>query len=138
MNEMIKRFSSSYRSDLWAFNGPNLLNKMAVELCNFNKLVGPASNQCADLRILPYHMFYPKRWLDWESIFVQNPEENLKRRIFGSLIESYAEHVWNSWSRKKTLEIGSNQAYSSLARQNCPMTVTRAAEFPSHSIKVLF
>jgi len=49
------------------------------------------------------------------------------------LQDSFATHVWNKLSKKTPLVIGSNQGYWLLARQHCPITVSRAADFPDTS-----
>ena len=58
INEIIKRLASSYRPDVWAYNGPDIVTDIVTKFCNFSKAIGPTSNQCHDLRILPPQNFF--------------------------------------------------------------------------------
>ena len=133
INEIIKRLASSYRPDLWAFHGLNAVTDIVTKFCNFTRAIGPTSNQCPDLRILPPQHFFSIHWMQWKTLFENNTDNSFQKQMPALFNNSYASHVWNKLSSNTPLVVGSNQGYWHLARQHCPITVARATEFPSRS-----
>ena len=130
INVIIKRLASSYRPDLWGYNGPHAVTQIVTKFCNFTKKIGPASNQCPDLTILSPKQFFAIHYSKFKTLFENNTNDSYKNKLSSMLQDSFATHVWNKFSKKTPLIIGSNQGYWLFARQHCPITVSRAADFP--------
>lgn len=123
IDSIVHLLAARYNASEWGSYGPDLVTKVMTEQCGF-KRNDISSNLCGDVRLLPYNYFYPIPFHKWEIYFQEAYEDRL-----ALLDKSYGVHVWNKLSQEHPLVMGSDQLYSILAAEHCPLTFVRAAEF---------
>lgn len=112
----LEEFSRTYKSRKWAHNGPRLLERVLSWFCPRNLLGKLPLVQCSGVTVLPGTAFYPINYLEWQKPFQRNETAAVLR----ATTDSYALHLWNSYSRAATVERGS--AYDMLRKKLCPIT----------------
>ncbi|KAH6923851.1 hypothetical protein HPB50_008258 [Hyalomma asiaticum] len=112
----LEEFSRTYKSRRWAHNGPRLLERVLSWFCPKNLLRKLPLVQCTGLTVLPGTAFYPVNYMEWQKTFQRNDTAAVLR----ATADSYALHLWNSYSRSTAVERGS--AYDVLRKKLCPIT----------------
>lgn len=78
---------------------------------------------CTDVSVLPGEAFYPVPYTQWNAAF----ERAQARKVLQALSDSYAVHLWNSYSKSTAAESGS--AYDVLRKFLCPTTHAMSKRF---------
>uniref|UniRef100_A0A1E1X6T4 Putative secreted protein n=1 Tax=Amblyomma aureolatum TaxID=187763 RepID=A0A1E1X6T4_9ACAR len=112
----LEEFSWTYKSHKWAHNGPRLLERVLAWFCPRNLLGKVPLVECSGVTVLPSTAFYPVSYLEWQKTFVRNATVGVMR----ATTDSYALHLWNSYSRSAKVQRGS--AYDILRKALCPKT----------------
>ncbi|XP_077493768.1 lactosylceramide 4-alpha-galactosyltransferase-like isoform X2 [Amblyomma americanum] len=112
----LEEFSWTYKSHKWAHNGPRLLERVLAWFCPRNLLGKIPLVECSGVTVLPSVSFYPVSYLEWQKAFFRNATVAVMR----ATTESYALHLWNSYSRSAEVQRGS--AYDVLRKALCPKT----------------
>ncbi|XP_057367603.1 lactosylceramide 4-alpha-galactosyltransferase-like [Daphnia carinata] len=108
----VEEFRNTYRKDIWGHNGPLLLTRVMTKWCSADNIQAMTTSTCYGFRILPPMAFYPVKWFNWETYFL---EEDIEWRN-----ETIGTHVWNKKSVDTAVYKNSTQAYVKLARSRCP------------------
>ncbi|XP_064483116.1 lactosylceramide 4-alpha-galactosyltransferase-like [Ornithodoros turicata] len=117
--DCMREFASSYKSRLWAHNGPRLLERVLLKYCPPELLRNQPHLKCSgDVTVLSAEAFYPIPLAEWKTLF--QPESTFK--VLKATEDSYTVHLWNSYSKKKRLSIGDASAYDVMARFVCPLS----------------
>lgn len=124
-HEIISQLVEEYQPGAWSFHGNDIIIALMKDFCGFKKRKLPIRNNCADIKLLNYDTFFGLS--PYESYLMFKPATNYSLSLFA---KSYGVHVWNSKSRHEFLDLTSNQLYSILAREHCPMTVKQATNCP--------
>lgn len=112
----LEEFSNTYKPRKWAHNGPRLLERVLTLFCPPNTLNKQPLLKCSGVTVLPANAFYPVTYTQWPKPFLQNHTSEVLR----ATSESFALHLWNSYSRGKRVERGS--AYYIMRKTLCPST----------------
>ncbi len=117
-----------YYPNAFVYHGPDAVSEVKNRVCGLVSEV-TQSNKCTDIRILSNKFFYSVPLIFSRVLFEDNGNqtdlENLRK-----IKSSFGLHLWHSISHlHKPLQINSNQIVAVLARENCPITVARAADF---------
>uniref|UniRef100_A0A131YY22 Lactosylceramide 4-alpha-galactosyltransferase n=1 Tax=Rhipicephalus appendiculatus TaxID=34631 RepID=A0A131YY22_RHIAP len=112
----LEEFTTTYKSRKWAHNGPRLLERVLSWFCPRNLLGKVPLVECSGLTVLPGTAFYPINYMEWQKTFQRNHTASVLR----AASDSYALHLWNSYSKTASVEHGS--AYDVLRKNLCPIT----------------
>ncbi|XP_069084419.1 lactosylceramide 4-alpha-galactosyltransferase [Pleurodeles waltl] len=116
MEHSIQNFVQHYNAWIWGHQGPQLVTRVFKKWCSIRKLID--SQGCKGVSILPQEAFYPIRWQDWKKYFdIINSTE-----FEGLFQNTYAVHIWNTFTQGKALKIGSKTILDQLFSHNCPFT----------------
>jgi lactosylceramide 4-alpha-galactosyltransferase len=126
--EIIRLLAEEYDPDAYAYHGPALVSEVMGRKCGV--VAGYSnSNNCNDVRLLSDRFFYPIEAPFSDVIFRDNGNKTDVEALI-KIRKSYGLHLWNSLSYvHQPARTDSNQIFSVLARQHCPLTVARAADF---------
>jgi hypothetical protein len=125
IDEMIQRLVKYYDPNEYMWHGPSMISNIMSRKCGV-KRGQPNSNNCTDVHILPHYKFAPISNNGWEILFGDATPDRLAQVTNGS----YGVHCWSGKSKEEQLKVHSNQVYSVLAREHCPLTVAfGAADF---------
>ncbi|CAN7998490.1 unnamed protein product, partial [Ixodes hexagonus] len=112
----LQEFAINYKPRRWAYNGPRLLERVLKRWCPKKPVMQLPFVNCSDVSILPGQAFYPVPYTEWRLPFQASEASHL-----ATLLEdSYAIHLWNTYSKFTKIEPGS--AYDVLRRSVCPAT----------------
>jgi hypothetical protein len=127
--EIIRLLAEEYDKEAYAYHGPAVVSEVMGRMCGV--VAGHSnSNHCEDVKLLSDRFFYPIEAPFSHVIFNDHGNKTDKETLI-KIRKSYGLHLWNSLSYvHQPVRIDSNQIFSVLARQHCPHTVTRAADFP--------
>ncbi|EFX71990.1 hypothetical protein DAPPUDRAFT_111182 [Daphnia pulex] len=120
--ELIRLLSEEYDPEAYVYHGPDAIAEVMNRVCGL--VAGnPNSNKCGDVKLLPHRYFHPVAAMFSHMLF--------KNDINGT-------NQWNSISRNERIDIYSNQVFSVLAREHCPLTLSGAvAGFPNTENKIV-
>ncbi|XP_046449013.1 lactosylceramide 4-alpha-galactosyltransferase-like isoform X3 [Daphnia pulex] len=125
IDEMIQRLVKYYDPNEYMWHGPSMISNIMSRKCGV-KRGQPNSNNCTDVHILPHYNFAPISNNGWEILFGDATPDRLAQVTNGS----YGVHCWSGKSKEEQLKVHSNQVYSVLAREHCPLTIAfGAADF---------
>jgi len=91
-------------------------NSFLAEWIQNRNLNNRISDFSSAFNILPTKVFFPLDSSHWKFLFKNT---NFKK-VSTVVEESSAIHVWNALSDVEQISVGSNQAYSLLAKEHCP------------------
>lgn len=122
MKLLISQFISEFKNCAWGLNGPARLSNVLESLgCIASSLNRSPSEECERLNIHDTKKFYPHRGVEFlkQSFTDEEWVENMDQYI--SVQKTFAIHLWNRNSGKKTTEIGpgSVTGYERLLVQEC-------------------
>ena len=128
--EIMQLISSDYDPQGYGYHGPAAIGEVMRRHCGV--VEGKRKpKKCADINILPSRYFYPIPSFISQIIFRDNGNQT-DLETLAKMKGSYGLHLWNSLSDiRQPIDLKSNQVFSILARQHCPSTVARAADFPT-------
>ncbi|XP_014354927.2 lactosylceramide 4-alpha-galactosyltransferase-like, partial [Papilio machaon] len=109
----ISEIKSSFRNDLWSYNGPGVITRVLKIRCNTTDLKRMTSDICQGFEVYGPELFYPIKWENGHKYFEPGILENK---------DAYIYHVWNHVTRNRTPNKSS--PYAHLARTFCPSTYT--------------
>lgn len=124
IRRMLTYLASSYHPKEWTYSGPAMIKHVVLKYCKktIPKPTYPKS-LCSGIRVLPKRYLYPYKYARWKKFF--RTDIGRKDRAF----QSYAVHIYNKLSKKEPVRVGSNQIYSLMARDHCPLTYGHAVDF---------
>ncbi|KAM7299028.1 lactosylceramide 4-alpha-galactosyltransferase [Ixodes scapularis] len=109
-------FARAYTPQLFAHNGPRLLERTLDRLCPKKPVMHtPYFNVCSGVTVLPHEAFYPVPYTEWRTLFQASSASHVLRLVS----KSYTLHLWNSQSKSTYMEPGS--AYDALMKTFCPV-----------------
>jgi hypothetical protein len=128
--EIIRLLAEEYDKEAYAYHGPAVVSEVMGRKCGV--VAGYSnSNNCKDVKLLSDRFFYPIEAPFSNVIFNFNGNKTDIEALI-KIRKSYGLHLWNSLSYvHQPVRIDSNQIFAVLARQNCPLTASRAADFSS-------
>lgn len=128
IDALIKLLSEEYDPEAYVYHGPDAIAEVMNRVCHL--VAGtPKSNECQDVRLLSHRYFHPVPAMFSHMLFQNNMSD--VESMFG-MKESFGLHLWNSVSLRESINVNNqNQVVAVLARQHCPLTVSRAADFKS-------
>lgn len=129
-SELIQLLSEEYDPEAYVYHGPDAIAEIMNRIC---KLVAgnPKSNKCDNVRLLSHHHFHPVPAMFSHMLFQSNGNLSDVETLF-HIKESFGLHLWNSISLREPMNVDNpNQIVAIIARQHCPLTVSRAADFKS-------
>lgn len=119
--KIVSQLASDYDPNSWAFHGSEIFAALMRDSCGFKKRKVPVKNKCNDIKMLEYNTFFALQPDIFYLMF--KPATDYSLSLFN---ESYGVHIWNSKTRHDFLDFSTNQLYSVLAKQHCPLTVKQA------------
>lgn len=142
----IRRFAPNYRPDVWAHNGPDLLQSCLVEVCGFDGEIPPSKmtseditrEKCQGVQLLDFRSFYPFAWLNSIEL---HEKRKTKKEWNNYFDKSYAVHFYHNsrtFMRGGKGEPGISTpeyygarkpAYLVLALQFCPISFNSVKPF---------
>ncbi|KZS12678.1 lactosylceramide 4-alpha-galactosyltransferase [Daphnia magna] len=128
--EIVRLLAAEYDPEAYAYHGPALVSEVMGRMCGV--VAGNSkTNQCEDVKLLSDRFFYPIEAPFSDAIFNENENKTDVKTLI-KIRKAYGLHLWNSLAYVHELvRIDSNQIFSILARQHCPLTVSRASDFLS-------
>ena len=125
--EIIRLIAKEYDPEAYVYHGPDAISEVMNRVCGLLAR-SPRSNQCADVHLLSDSFFYPVPSIFAHLLF-QDKGNKSDKETLTQINRSFGLHLWHSLSHLQPLQINSNQIVAVVARQNCPLTVARAADF---------
>ncbi|XP_057365427.1 lactosylceramide 4-alpha-galactosyltransferase-like [Daphnia carinata] len=127
MQMAINDFSVNYRPDVWAHNGPALLDRVLTKWCGVDRLPDANYLKCRGFSVLPKASFYPVHYPMWREFFDQRgPNDTVNPDWLTT--EVIGVHFWNKMSYEEPVFRNSTQYYTQLARTHCPATFSIAPD----------
>ncbi|XP_059474325.1 lactosylceramide 4-alpha-galactosyltransferase-like [Neocloeon triangulifer] len=114
--EMLEYLSKSYSTVDYTKNGPNSFTRMLERECGVEYAKVPTDGRCRDLVIIPPEGFHAVPWNNWTKFYIPEAAPEVMKTVN----QSFGVHFWNSLSQRALVQVGSDQAYSRLAREHCP------------------
>ncbi|XP_068135231.1 alpha-1,4-N-acetylglucosaminyltransferase-like isoform X2 [Hyperolius riggenbachi] len=115
-------FVRNYRGEIWGYQGPTLLTRIAMQMCTFPK---DSTNDfiCGNITGLKSDRLYPLLYPSWQRYY----EVWDKEPTFN---ESYGVHLWSYMNRNehKSMVPRSNTLVEHLYQNNCPSTYDLVAK----------
>lgn len=97
------------------------LNKVLPKYCETE--LNPLTDNCSDVSLLPYHLFYPKPVTGLSMMFYMLTEKELYEfKINGTI----GIHIWNQQSDHIDLDFDPAVVFTRIFEENCPFTVSAA------------
>lgn len=122
---MNREFADTFLGDKWAYNGPQLVERIGTRLCGAKDTKKQTRDKCIAFEVQTTAMFHPLAAEGWWRIFAANETDFL---LYISQ-DSIAFHTWNSQRNKiKNVVNEPNSAYSVLAKKYCPRTFNLGLE----------
>lgn len=123
LKRMLKYLGTSYLPDVWSHSGPTMIQRTVLGFCH-KRIPKPLypKNICQGLKVLPRRFMYPYKFGEWHHFFDQDPSP------LDVAFKSAALHMYNKLSKNQPVIVGSNQIYSQVARDHCPLTYARAVD----------
>ena len=125
--EIIRLIAKEYDPEAYVYHGPDAISEIMNRVCGLVART-PKSNQCADVHLLSDRFFYPVPSIFSHLLFQDNGNTSDKETLT-QIDRSFGLHLWHSLSHLQPIQIDSHQTVAVIARQNCPLTVARAADF---------
>ena len=126
-SEIIRLIAEEYDPESYIYHGPDAITAIMNSVCGLVKR-NPRSNHCDDVHLLSDRFFYPVPSI-FSNILFQNNGNKSNKETLTQINRSFGLHLWHSLSHLQPLQIDSNQIAAVIARQNCPITVARTADF---------
>ncbi|CAG0899342.1 unnamed protein product [Cyprideis torosa] len=115
LKEALEEFATTYNPKNWAFNGPQLLERLIKKRCNW-----PCDNTThIGVQLILKQKLYAVPYRSWKNFL--DPE--FTGQIDNMTKSSYLIHVWNS-KFPRDQEITVNSPYARFAQRYCPMSWT--------------
>lgn len=115
--EFLKMFVQVFDGSLWNKNGPMLItNILRSSICSeeFTDLM--TEEKCSGFKVYPPNVFYAVHWKFWEYFF----EERFFSECILKTNDSFAIHVWNTFSVSKKFNVHTKNCYGFYAQNYCP------------------
>ena len=126
----MKEFESSYISNQWSANGPELFLRIIKRYCNstdpLQQLLlkktssGLFKNSSCDTSIFPYNYFYPISWVSADVLFKHDSSISIK-----DFIDTYSVHFYGKMSSNQLVNWQENSIYEYFSSLNCPLIYDR-------------
>ena len=128
--ELLKLLAEEYDPEAYVYHGPDAIAEIMNRICGL--VAGkPKSNQCNDVQLLSHRYFHPVAAMFSHMLFKNDGNMTDINTLF-EIKESFGLHLWNSISLHHQIDVDNkNQIIALLAREHCPLTVSRAADFKS-------
>ncbi|KAI5698845.1 hypothetical protein M8J75_012654 [Diaphorina citri] len=119
----LRELRDNFKTTEWGANGPGVLTRLLKAEC---KPQSYAHNiiSCRNFTIYPPRFFYPVHWEHWGD-YLNETNAPATMSLFR---DSYALHVWNSFTKRVPVKLGSEQPYAQIARRYCPRVSNLAGE----------
>lgn len=126
--ELIRLLAEEYDPEAYVYHGPDAIAEMMNRVCGL--VAGnPKSNECNNVRLLSHRYFHPVAAMFSHMLFQNDGNMSDVETLF-EIKESFGLHLWNSISLHHPINVDNkNQIVAILAREHCPLTVSRAADF---------
>ncbi|KAL5276633.1 hypothetical protein ACFFRR_002072 [Megaselia abdita] len=121
----IDDFTKNYNAGGWASNGPELITRVLIKVCNATDLKGIAPEKCKGFKVHPRSMFWAVSWVDANDFF--NPDKLTDLETITN--NSYSIHVFNHLTKDIMHKVGTNSLYGLMAREHCPLTYNNVGDF---------
>lgn len=121
----------SYKINIWAYNGPNLIERSLKTYCKsndiykellftenseFKKLNSTKISDACDMVLLNEKYFYPIHWSNSRVLFKKNSIVDIS-----TFLNSYGVHFYSSHSQYIDIRLNDNSIYEFFVSQNCPL-----------------
>lgn len=125
--KIIKMLAKEYDPKSYIYHGPDVVTEVMKNVCGL--VAGSReSNKCSDVQLLSDYLFYPIPSITSNTLF--QDESHITDATLIKINTSFGLHLWNSLSRlQKPLDMNSNQVTAIVAREHCPITFSRMADF---------
>jgi hypothetical protein len=126
--ELIRLLAEEYDPEAYVYHGPDAIAEIMNRVCGL--VAGnPKSNECNNVRLLSHRYFHPVAAMFSHMLFQIDGNMSDVETLF-EIKESFGLHLWNSISLHHPINVDNkNQIVAILAREHCPLTVSRAADF---------
>lgn len=126
--EIMKRIGEDYDPEDYSYHGPIAVKKVMSDFCAVED-GKPMPVKCKDIHLLNRKHFYPIPSYLSQTLFSYNGNKT-DIKTLAKIKKSYGLHLWNSLKHiHEPIKLNSNQVFSILARQHCPLTVAKASDF---------
>ncbi|XP_034098262.2 lactosylceramide 4-alpha-galactosyltransferase-like [Drosophila albomicans] len=120
-------FQRNYLGNVWAHNGPRLMERIMSRLCGTSDVAAMQknSNLCHGVKVFNVSSFYEINWVERSHFFDEKyANETMKR-----LEASFGMHTWNHMKTKWPLSVNARSAYIQLAKKHCPKVVAASGKY---------
>lgn len=124
MEELAKK----YRPNKWGANGPVLLRRVLLELCNASHVEDIEGRSCGGVTVLPTRFLLPLNYTMWRRFF--DPRRTAD--VWRTLRESYVMHVFGKMSKETKVKENQGSAYEQAAKLHCPNSFRTAVTHYGH------
>lgn len=114
-------FQKNYKSDIWGYNGLELLMRVLQKFCKTNDLTKMNRQTCHGFHVYPEKTFYPLYGLPFAWAWYTSTTSANITMVQEKMKDSFALHLNNSESKAEIYKIRQGDAYDLVARKNCPL-----------------
>ena len=125
IKKMLNYLATSYHPNEWTYSGPAMIKHAVLKFCRKTspKPTYPMADLCPGVRVLSRRFLYPYKYEQWRHFFRNKSSPNDKA------FKSHAVHFYNKLSKRNPIFVGSNQIYSLIARNHCPVSYGQTIDF---------
>lgn len=117
---------STYDPILYSWNGPEMLTRVVLKLCNKTDVHDITPQNCGGLNVLPRKSCFNLNYNEWRLFFDQARTSEVMQR----LKDSYIVHYWSSLSKKlEKFPSNVSNAFTEYAKVLCPKVMQHVGEF---------
>uniref|UniRef100_A0A1A9WK41 Alpha 1,4-glycosyltransferase domain-containing protein n=1 Tax=Glossina brevipalpis TaxID=37001 RepID=A0A1A9WK41_9MUSC len=110
-------FERNFKGDNWGNNGPGVITRVMSKVCDTEKIaLMYDQKRCKGFHVFDQNAFYAIPWTEWREFF----ETEKVEKTLGRTSRSYIAHFWNKKSMDFPLKIGTKNAFTIMAENNCP------------------
>ncbi|XP_043266578.1 lactosylceramide 4-alpha-galactosyltransferase-like isoform X2 [Venturia canescens] len=112
----IRDLKTNFRGDVWGNNGPGVITRTLQKICAIKYAKDMTKSRCHGFTVFSPSAFYPIEYKKWKQYF----EKDNKNETMKKINKAKAIHVWNQFSTKESVKIGSGVPYDIVAKNYCP------------------
>uniref|UniRef100_A0A1A9ZP85 Gb3_synth domain-containing protein n=1 Tax=Glossina pallidipes TaxID=7398 RepID=A0A1A9ZP85_GLOPL len=119
-------FERNFKGNNWGNNGPGVITRVMRKVCDTETIALMFDpKRCKGFHIFDRNIFYAIPWEEWRDFF----EPKKMKTILERTNHSYIAHMWNKVSADYAFKVGTKNAFTAMARNNCPLVYAAVTDY---------